>query len=223
MPVAVKKDEEIKKDALEQLYWDDRVDASNLKVEVSRGEAFLTGTVPNYGAYQAAEDDLWSIPGVRYVRNDAVVKYPVGAKVPSCAEIKASIERVLLWQPDIDSLDIDVSMEDGAVVLQGSVDAYWKKIRAEELALALSGVSSIRNELAVVPSGAYTDKAIADDIESALKQNIGADVDSIEVRVENGKVTLSGSVSSLPALYAAEKIVENTPGVILYSTELVVR
>jgi osmotically-inducible protein OsmY len=223
MPVAVKKDEEIKKDALEQLYWDDRVDASNLKVEVSRGEAFLTGTVPNYGAYQAAEDDLWSIPGVRYVRNDAVVKYPVGAKVPSCAEIKASIERVLLWQPDIDSLDIDVSMEDGAVVLQGSVDAYWKKIRAEELALALSGVSSIRNELAVVPSGAYTDKAIADDIESALKQNIGADVDSIEVRVENGKVALSGSVSSLPALYAAEKIVENTPGVILYSTELVVR
>jgi hyperosmotically inducible protein len=223
MPVAVRNDEEIEKNIMEQLYWDDRVDASDLKVEVSGGEVILKGTVPSCAAYQAAEDDAWSMPGVKYVRNDAAVKYPSGAKVPSDAEIKASIESVLLWQPDIDSLDIDVSVENESVVLRGSVDAYWKKVRAEELALALSGVSSIKNELAVVPSGAFTDKAIADDIESALKRNVGADVDSIDVRVENGKVTLSGSVSSLAALSAAEKIVENTPGVILFNRELVVR
>jgi osmotically-inducible protein OsmY len=223
MPVAVRNDEEIKKDVVKQLYWDDRVDASDLKVEVSRGEVILTGTVPNYAAYQAAEDDAWSMPGVKYVRNDTAVKYPSGAKVPSDAEIQASIESVLLWQPDIDSLDIDVSVENGSVILRGSVDAYWKKVRAEELALALSGVSSIRNELAVVPTGAFTDKAIAGDIESALKRNVGVDVDSIDVRVENGKVTLSGSVSSPPALIAAEKIVENTPGVIIFNSELVIR
>jgi hyperosmotically inducible protein len=223
MPVAVRNDEEIEKNIMEQLYWDDRVDASDLKVEVSGGEVILKGTVPSYAAYQAAEDDAWSMPGVKYVRNDAAVKYPSGAKVPSDAEIKASIESVLLWQPDIDSLDIDVSVENESVVLRGSVDAYWKKVRAEELALALSGVSSIKNELAVVPSGAFTDKAIADYIESALKRNVGADVDSIDVRVENGKVTLSGSVSSLAALSDAEKIVENTPGVILFNRELVVR
>ena len=223
MPVAVKTDETIKKGVVEQLYWDIRVDASGVKVEVSDGEVILRGAVPNYAAYQAAEDDVWSMSGVKYVRNDMVIKYQSGAKAPSDTEIKANIESVLLWQPKIDSLDIDVSVENGSVTLRGSVDSYVKKVRAEELALALSGVLKIKNELAVVPTRGFTDKAIANDIEFSLKRNVSVDVDLIDVKVENGKVTLSGIVSSLPTLCAVKKIVENTPGVIMVSSELVIR
>jgi osmotically-inducible protein OsmY len=223
MSVATRTNEEVKKDVVDQLYWDGRVDASNVKVEVSEGEVVLTGTVPHYAAYNAANEDAWAVSGVRYVRNDMTIKYPVDVKVPTDAEIKANIENILLWQPNIDSTDIDVFVENGWVTLRGSVDAFWKKIRAEELILGLSGVLGITNELAIVPTKEFTDKTIAEDIEAAMERDFNIDVDLIDVEVENGRVTLTGSVPSLPAFRAAKRIVENTLGVLMVDNQLVIR
>ena len=223
MTVATRTNQEVKKDIVDQLYWDDRVDVSNIKVEVSDGEVVLTGTVPDFTAYQAAEDDAWAISGVRMVENDLTIKYPPGVKVPTDIEIKSNIESVLLWQPNIDSTDINITAENGWVILRGSVDAFWKKVRAEELALGLNGVLGVTDELAVVPTEKYTDKTIAEDIESAMERNFNIVVDLIDVEVENGKVTLTGSVTSLPAFRAAQNIAENTPGVLMVDNELVIR
>jgi hyperosmotically inducible protein len=223
MTVATRTNQEVKKDIVDQLYWDDRVDVSNIKVEVSDGEVVLTGTVPDFTAYQAAEDDAWAISGVRMVENDLTIKYPPGVKVPTDIEIKSNIESVLLWQPNIDSTDINITAENGWVILRGSVDAFWKKVRAEELALGLNGVLGVTDELAVVPTEKYTDKTIAEDIEAAMERNFNIVVDLIDVEVENGKVTLTGSVTSLPAFRAAQKIAENTPGVLMVDNELVIR
>ena len=220
MTVATRTNQEVKKDIVDQLYWDDRVDVSNIKVEVSDGEVVLTGTVPDFTAYQAAEDDAWAISGVRMVENDLTIKYPPGVKVPTDIEIKSNIESVLLWQPNIDSTDINITAENGWVILRGSVDAFWKKVRAEELALGLNGVLGVTDELAVVPTEKYTDKTIAEDIESAMERNFNIVVDLIDVEVENGKVTLTGSVTSLPAFRAAQNIAENTPGVLMVDNEL---
>jgi hyperosmotically inducible protein len=223
MTVATRTNQEVKKDIVDQLYWDDRVDVSNIKVEVSDGEVVLTGTVPDFTAYQAAEDDAWAISGVRMVENDLTIKYPPGVKVPTDIEIKSNIESVLLWQPNIDSTDINITAENGWVILRGSVDAFWKKVRAEELALGLNGVLGVTDELAVVPTEKYTDKTIAEDIEAAMERNFNIVVDLIDVEVENGKVTLTGSVTSLPAFRAAQKIAENTPSVLMVDNELVIR
>ena len=111
----------------------------------------------------------------------------------------------------------------GRVTLRGSVDTLWKKIRIEELTLGLNGVLGITNELAVVPTERYVDKAIAEDIEAALDRNVNIDVDLIELKVENGKVTLSGTVGSLPDFRAAQKIAENTPGMLMVDNELIIR
>jgi len=223
MAVATRTDEEIKKDVVDQLYWDGRVDASDVKVEVDDGTVTLTGTVPNYTAYEGADEDAWAMSGVRYVRNDLTIKYPPGVKVPEDSKIKENIENLLLWQPNIDSTDIDVSVNNGWITLRGSVDAYWKKVRAEALILNLSGVMGITNELAVVPTEKLMDKAIADDIEAAMERDFNIDVDLIDVKVENGRVTLTGSVPSLPAFRSVQRIVENTPGVLMFDNELVIR
>jgi hyperosmotically inducible protein len=223
MAVGTKTDEEIKKDVVGQLYWDGRVDVSEVKVEVSDGEVTLSGTVPNYTAYDAADEDAWAMSGVRYVKNELAIKYPPSVRVPTDAEIRSNINDLLLWQPDIDSTDIDVSVENGWVTLRGSVDAYWKKVRAEELALGLSGVLGITNELAIVPTRRIEDKTIAEDIEAALERQFNIDQDLIDVKVENGKVTLAGSVGSLPAFRAAQMIAGNTLGVLMVDNELTIR
>ena len=223
MAVATRTDEEIKKDVVDELYWDGRVDASDVKVEVSEGTVTLSGTVPNYKAYDAADEDAWAMSGVMYVRNDLTIKYPAGMTIPTDVDIKSNIENLLLWQPNIDSTEIDVTVENGWVTMRGSVDAFWKKVKTEELALNLSGVLGITNELAVVPTKNFTDKAIAEDIESAMERNFNIDQDLIDVKVKNGKVTPTGSVPSLPAFRAAQRIAENTLGVLIVDNELVIR
>lgn len=223
MAVATRTDEEVKKDVVDQLYWDGRVDASEVKVEVSGGEVTLSGTVPDYTAYEAAEEDSWATSGVRYVRDDLTIKYPAGVTIPTDAEIKSNIENTLLWQPNIDSADIDVSVANGWVTLRGNVDVFWKKVRVEELALSLSGVLGITNEISIVPTKEFTDKAVAEDIESAMERNSVIDQDMIDVEVEKGRVTLTGSVDSLPAFRAVQRIAENTPGVLMVNNELMIR
>ena len=56
------KDEQIKKAVVDMLYWDSRVDASDIHVEVTDGEVTLRGTVPSYATKEAALFDAWKIP-----------------------------------------------------------------------------------------------------------------------------------------------------------------
>lgn len=56
-------EEQIKRDVVDQLFWDIRVDASDVTVEVSNGTVTLRGTVPTYLAAKAAIDDSWCVLG----------------------------------------------------------------------------------------------------------------------------------------------------------------
>lgn len=92
-------DEQIKKDVVDNLYWDVRVDASKVNVEVTDGEVFLKGTVPNYAAYWASEDDSWTVPEILKVNNQLTVEYPDRTTIPSDDEIKTNIKSTLSWNP----------------------------------------------------------------------------------------------------------------------------
>ena len=223
MAVTIRSDEDIKKDVVDQLYWDGRVDAAEVMVEVMNGVVRLTGSVPTYSARRAAEDDARLIEGVASVDNQLEVKHPKESEIPADDEIQENLANVLTWAPDLDQSDIDLAVEGGWVTLWGTVDAYWKKLKAEELASTLSGVRGVTNELAVVPSRTYEDRLVAESLVSALDRNVYVDAEYIDVHVNGGVVTLSGSVSSLPAFRAAEETAEHTPGVVEVRNELVIR
>ena len=87
---------------------------------------------------------------------------------------------------------MDYWINGGLVTLEGSVDTYWKKVYAEDLASHIRGVVHIANKLTVVPTKRIVDGAIAREIMAALDRNVAVDSDSITVEVENSVVTLSG-------------------------------
>jgi len=87
--------EKIKKDIVDQLYWDSRVDAAKIQVKVKDGEIILKGEAPNYNAKSSASTDAWSIEGVRAVKNEIEVKYPVSIEVPTDDEIATNIRTLL--------------------------------------------------------------------------------------------------------------------------------
>ena len=102
----------------------------------------------------------------------------------------------------------------GRVTLSGRVDAYWRKKRAEELVSAIIGVLAVDNALAVVPTESRVDKSMADDITAAFERNRAIDINTVDVKVEDGIVTLSGKVPTWNAMLTAEDIARYTAGVV---------
>lgn len=203
-------DEDIDKQIVDQLYWDNRVKASQVAVTVNKGAVKLTGQVESYQAKYTAALDAYQVRGVKFVENHLTVKYP---NLRSDKQIKENVETSLDWDFDIDSRKIAVSSDDGAVKLLGTVDAFWKKIVAENDAARVDGVTEIRNELAIVTTDKWSDKVIAKDIEEALRRNLNVEVNDVDVRVGRGKVTLTGQVPDWTARNAADTSALYTYGV----------
>lgn len=215
-------DEDTKKKIVDTLYWDDRVDASRIDVEVSGGCATLRGTASSYSAKQAAVRDVRRTAGVTDVVDEIEIEHPTGEEVPSDEELRTSIMDLLKWNPDIESDDVEVNVYERIVTLEGTVGAYWKKMRGEELISYFAGVREIKNHLTVVPSQDVQDRTVASEINEALERDSLASADDVTVEVENGVVTLTGSVSNWVKREAAVSAALNTAGVVEVVDELVV-
>lgn len=207
------KDEQIKKSVVDMLYWDSRVDASDIDVEVKDGEVTLGGTVPSYGVKETALFATWKVPGVKQVKNQSRVKFPSTTKTLTDSQIKESIEKQLRWNDSTSGANIQVSVKKGKVTLEGYVDAYWKLFRAKELASDVIGVVDIENKLTVVPTEEIADQVIATDIINAIDRSYLLNADDIDVKVEDGVVTLSGELLTRALCESALEFAYNTYGV----------
>jgi osmotically-inducible protein OsmY len=67
-------DDRIREDVCERLTYDWSVDASDIEVNVSKGEVTLTGSVESRHSRRRAEDIVEDVPGVRHVQNNLRVK-----------------------------------------------------------------------------------------------------------------------------------------------------
>lgn len=215
-------DEMIKTDVVRQMNWDNRIDASNVSVIVDDGHVTLTGKVPTYTAKRAAVDDTWLVTGVKSVADELTIEYSTALTIPSDAEIRSNVESVLLWDPDLTPYKITVEVASGWVTLEGTVDSLWQKVRAENEAWSTRGVIGVTNKLAVVPTERITDEIIGEDVADAIDRNINVDVDDVTITVDNGEVTLTGTVPTWAAKSSAYRSALYTQGVTDVENELVV-
>ena len=206
--------ESIKKSIVDSLFWDTRVDASSVKVAVERGTVTLTGSVPTFEARRAAEEDTWIVLGVDKVRNQIAVRIVDPEPSSDDDELLDRINCVLAWDADIDAANIELTVDSGSVVLRGSARYLWEKFRAEQRIVGLLGVKRIRNELEVHPTESVPDEVIASGITDALVRNLNVQAKAIAVEVDEGRVTLSGTVPMHAAHSAAVEAARFTDGVV---------
>ena len=203
-------EEEIKKDIIDALYWDSRVDASNITVDAKDGEIRLSGTVSYMTSRKIAEDLSYEVPGVISVINELNVQSPETARDE---EIKSYIQNILFWNSSIDATKIDVMVNDGIVSIKGTVSSYWGKIMVEEFVSHAKGVRGVINELSVVPTKNFEDEQIAKRIVDNLERNIYTDASTVTVKVDKGHVTLSGTLPSLGQKISAYEGIRYIEGV----------
>jgi osmotically-inducible protein OsmY len=215
--------EQIKRDIVDHLFWDSRLDASKVKVEVDDGKVILTGTVPTFYAWESAQKDALLVPGVVSVENKLQVEHPQHFEIPLDETIKNNIENMLCWNPDIDARDIVVIVNSGAVMLEVSVGSYWAKILAQKLASQVRGVVQVANEILIVPTKRQDDKNIAKEIMASLQRVSFIDQKTINIKVEDGGVTLSGAVTNLMEHQIVLDACYFTDGVIKINDQLIIR
>jgi osmotically-inducible protein OsmY len=185
----------IKKDVVDQLLWDDRLRGTNINVDYENGIIRLTGFVPTYYAKNAAETTALQVKGVLAVKNELAVRHS-NVDLPSDNDVRERIKDIFYWNNNIDYSKVDITVNNHIVTLMGSVDAIWKVSLAQELAYSVKGVAMVTNKLTVVPSQDRNDEIIAQMIMDALGRNSELKEENLVVKVNNGTVTLEGTVNS---------------------------
>jgi len=213
-------DENIKKDIVDELYWDNRIDASQVNVTVNDGIVTLSGSVPTYSDLAIAKIAASRINGVFDVIDKLTVEYTSPPTLPSDMEIKSRAEDILTWDPVIDDSAITITVSAGLVTIEGTVDALWKKSTIENKLAGIHGILKIENKLAVVPTQRISDENIAKDVVSALDRDILVDAENVTVKVDDSVVKLSGNVPSWASKHAAEVDASLTSGVMDVKNEL---
>lgn len=130
--------------------------------------------------------------------------------------ITAKAKIALFADSRVSGTHVNVQTQTGVVTLRGKVDTSDAKAAAGEIAQGVDGVKSVRNELQVVaPSAQKAVEAKDDDITKQVKNRLAGDsrLKSIDVRTDNGVVTLQGKVTSIADSARASQMARDIPGV----------
>lgn len=215
-------DEQIKINVVNHLNWNNRVNDTNIKVDVFEGKVVLSGNVSHYAEKKVAALAAGDVIGVSEVINKIKVILPNVYNMPFDEDIKFNAERVLRFNSVIDMAHIQIFVERGFLKLKGYVDAYWKKDEVERLVIGLAGVIEIENLISVVPTQSLVDAVIAKHIQDAFDRVLSINVNKLTVQVANGIVTLNGKLASSIQRSFAHNIASATLGVVGIKNQIIV-
>lgn len=213
----MKTDSQLKDNVLSELKWWPSVDAAHIGVTAKDGVVTLTGQVAHYTEKTAAEDAAKVVYGCMGIANDIKVQLPGSAKRTD-QDIALAGLNALKWDFQIPRDKVKVSVKDGWVTLEGTVDWQYQKEAAERCVRYLMGVVSVNNTIAIKPTVKWID--VKNKIEDAFRRNADLEARRITVATFNGAVTLSGSVASWSERDDAVTAAWAAPGVTSVNVEL---
>lgn len=131
----------------------------------------------------------------------------------------------LLADERVSSREVSVTTRLGLITLRGKVGTEEARQAAEEVALKIKGAQQVHNQLVVVPQAAREvvdrkDDQIVRDIEKRIKGDPRLKQADIEIRSDNGIVTLTGKAPSLTTSVHASELAYQVPGVRAVRNEL---
>lgn len=122
----------------------------------------------------------------------------------------------LAWDPSIDATKVGVIVHDGIVTLTGHVPTYTEKTAAERITQRVSGVKAVVQEIDVKLPGDFKcmDEDIAQAAINALRWNTSVPDSKIQLKVEDGWITLDGTVDWNYQREAVRNAVDKLAGVL---------
>jgi hyperosmotically inducible periplasmic protein len=218
-------DQQIQQAANHKLHNEKHLQSVNTSVE--DGIVILTGTVSLYQDKLDAAKKVKKLSNVSGVRNDITV---AGESVPDAQLAKKltkklAYDRVGYYDNAFNFVTVDV--KDGVVTLTGDALYDVPKDMALDIVARTAGVKDVVNDVKVLPVSIFDDsirlrtaRAIYRD--SVLGRYATDPVDPIRIVVENGHVTLYGTVQSAMDKNIAGIRASSVPGAFSVENKLVV-
>ena len=130
-------------------------------------------------------------------------------------EIQRNVMEELKYEPILNASEIGVSVKNGVVTLSGTVDTYLKKVIAEKVTKKIAGVKVIAEDIEVKYENARikNDTEIAEAVLKSLKLNVAVNEEKINIKVEDGIVTLEGETEWEFQKKSAQSQIERLLGV----------
>jgi len=188
----VPSDEDVRQAVVDELYRGPHVRAGAIIVECNKGIVELVGAVDSLLAKDRAVALTKRVRGVRAVSDRLRVEPPARTD----AQIEKGVKDALSFDPAADAYQVKVTATQGRVHLVGEVESWQERRLAERLARGVRGVKSVENDITVNALKPRADSEIAKDVQSRLRWNTFVNDGLINVKVQDGKVELSGSVGS---------------------------
>lgn len=140
------------------------------------------------------------------------------------SELQQDVIDELKFEPAIDHSRIGVTAKDGTVTLSGHVPNYFQKAAAEKAVKRVAGVKAIAEEIEVrfLTDPKTDDAEIAERILLMFEWDVSIPED-LQIKVENGWVTISGEADFHYQKKAARKAAGKVTGVTGISDLVTVR
>jgi osmotically-inducible protein OsmY len=200
------------------------VSAFDVNATTNRGEVTLTGEVPSEATRRLAGAITQDTSGVSAVHNNLTVNpgargdqemEQLGDRVADL-EIKTLVIDQLVRSPELKDKRITVQVDRKVVTLDGAVDTLAQKRAAEQIALQTPGVQGLTGQLTVAGGAAAPespDDQLARRVEFELYSTRALPVQAVQIRSQDGTVTLSGPVTSRAEKLLAERVTRSVDGV----------
>jgi osmotically-inducible protein OsmY len=201
---AARSDEDVAAAVRAAFRYDPRVLSSQPIIVVHNGIVTLSGTVSNLRAKREAERDARDVVGVWDVHN--LLKVRTARFIPDL-HITRSIEQALARDPYVGGFEFSVYVRNGKASLYGQVGSHFEQQQAGDVASGVNGVADLDNWVTVAASPGFdgfqvyapklnADFALAERIRSRWFWSSALHNQAIEVLVEKGRATLTGTVDT---------------------------
>lgn len=192
----------LQENVAEDLAFDPSVDASDIGVAARNGVVTLTGAVSTVAEKVAAEKAAKRTHGVHGVASELQVEPPATHKLTD-ADIAAGVINALASSSSVPHNAVMVTVEEGWVTLEGSLERQFQKDQAEGIVRKLLGVRGIANRITVKPHVQIA--GVREQLHEAPERHAGVDAAG-RPHTDEGDHDLTTMVSAPPATQTTHKI-----------------
>ena len=210
---------ELQSDVSDELQFEPALDPAEIGVSATDGIVTLSGKAKSYAEKWAAVRATERVGGVKAVVDEIEVLLPYTYHRTD-EDIARAVLNALQWDVVVPDDRIKVHVENGWIILKGTVDHKFQQTSAEDAVRNLAGVRGITNHIKVKPTVVSSEVKTA--IENAIRRAAESDVKQIQVDVSGSKVTLRGKVHSWKERNEATRAAWSAPGVAEVQDEMLI-